>query len=71
MPEHATGSGMVERGHLEMSLKVQRMTTVSFGGVIGAKLFIGGWQFHPNRRHAMGDFCRSDRQLSVPSHRTC
>ncbi len=55
MPEPATGPGVVERGHLEKSLKVQRMTTVSFGGVIETKLCVGGWQFHPHRRHAIGD----------------
>jgi hypothetical protein len=59
MPEHySTGSGVVERGHLEKRLKVQRMTIVSFGSVIGAKLFIGGWQFCPHWRRVMGDFVR-------------
>ncbi len=55
MSEQTTEPGVVEGGHLQKSLKGQRMATVSFGGVIEARLFVGGWQFCPYRRHAMGD----------------
>jgi hypothetical protein len=55
MSEQTTEPGVVEGGHLQKSLKGQRMATVSFGGVIEAGLFVGAWQFRPYRRHAMGD----------------
>ena len=55
MSEQATEPGVVEGGHLQKSLKGQRMATISFGGIIEARLFVGGWQFCPYRRHAMGD----------------
>ena len=55
MSEKATESGVVEGGHLKKGLKGQRMATVSFGGVIEARLFVGGWQACPYWRHAMGD----------------
>jgi hypothetical protein len=54
MSEPTTEPGVVERGHLQKSVKGQRMTTVSFGGVIEARLFVGGWQFRPHRQRAMG-----------------
>jgi len=31
------------------------MTTVSVGGVIEAKLFVGGWQFRSYRLRVMGN----------------
>jgi len=55
MSEQATEPGVVEGGHLQKSLKGQRMTTASFGGVIEARLFAGGWQFRPHRRRVMGE----------------
>ncbi len=63
MPEQATGPGVVERGHLQKSLKGQRMTTVSFGGITEAMLFVGGWQFRPHRQRVMGH--------SVPKRSAC
>jgi hypothetical protein len=36
-------------------VKVQRMTTVSVGGVIEGKLFVGGWQFRSYRLRVMGN----------------
>jgi hypothetical protein len=55
MSEQTTEPGVVEGGHLQKSMKGQRMATVSFGGVIEAGLFVGGWQFRPYWQHAMGD----------------
>ena len=55
MPEQTTEPGVVEGGHLQKSMKGQRMATVSFGGVIEARLFVGGWQFCPYRRYAKGE----------------
>ncbi len=55
MSEQATEPGVVEGGRLQKGLKGQRMATISFGGVIEAGLFVGGWQFCPYRRHVMGD----------------
>lgn len=55
MSEQATEPGMVEGGHLQTSMKGQRMITVSFGGVIEIALIVGGWHFRPHRRRIMGD----------------
>jgi hypothetical protein len=49
MSEQATEPSVVEGGHLQKTRKGQRMTTVSFGGVIEAGLFVGEWQFCPHR----------------------
>ena len=55
MSEQAAEPGVVEGGHLQKRLKGQCMTTVSFGGAIEARLFVGGWQFRPHRRRVLGD----------------
>ena len=52
MSEQATEPGVVEGGHLQKSLKTQRMTMVSLGDVIEAGLFVGGWQFRSHRGDA-------------------
>ena len=63
MSEHATEPGVIEEGHLQKSLKTRRMTMVSLGDVIEARLFVGGWQFRLHRRHVMGN--------SVPKRSAC
>jgi hypothetical protein len=55
MSEQATEPGVIEEGHLQKSLKTRRMTMVSLGDVIEARLFVGGWQFRLHRRHVMGN----------------
>ena len=54
MSEQATEPSVVEGCHLQRIPNGLRMTTVSFGGVIEAGLFVGGWQFRPHRRRVMG-----------------
>jgi hypothetical protein len=55
MSEQATEPGVIEGGHLQKSLKTQRMTMVSLGDVIEAGLFVGGWQFRSHRRRVVGN----------------
>lgn len=55
MSEQAAEPSVVEGGHLQKTLKGQRMTTVSFGSVTELGLFVGGWQFRTHRRRVMGN----------------
>ena len=59
MPEQAAEAGVVEGvvegGHLQKCLKRRRTPKVSLADVIGAGLFIGGWQFRSHRRRGIGN----------------
>jgi hypothetical protein len=75
VPEQAAEAGVVEGvvegGHLQKCLKTRRTPKVSLADVIGAGLFIGGWQFRSHRRRAIGPSVPSNRHLSAHSGRTC